>query len=606
MIIEKTFFEKTKIGEDMRKIKFLFKHSWKMSKELFLVIGFKSLFSAIIPLLNIAGLGIIIDALLTQKSQDEIIRIIIIFILLQFAINTIRYLLGLWDDIIQRKVSNATVFNFMKNYLYIDYHHVQDSSIDILRRKAMGVDPGYFISLLGNYLVYIIQITSVIYIFASFSPMFIVILILTSSILVLLTFITRNNEFNIKNSKLDEDRQLNYLYNVMTNYRFAKEVRINDAERYVFEKYKKIHKKQNNRLNILYKKIIRIGWIKAVVMMLQTASMYIYFSYLVYKNYIGIAEYTVLFSSASLFLTVLISFFDNTSKLKQTCNYVDYYLEYENMINNKSIIYKSNQMPEQEIRFENAIFKFENVSFKYPNSEKEVLNNINMEINKGEKIGIVGLNGSGKTTFVKLLTRLYDPTEGRITVNGIDIKEIPYQQYINNISTVLQDYFIFAYSIKENIVFDKEYNEKKLNESLVKSGFQEHVASLVDGVETICYKKLYDNGVELSGGQAQRLALARAVYKDSSLLILDEPTSSLDPLSEYEFYKNFNNITQGKTTIFISHRLSSTKFCDKIIVFNNGEIVETGSHQELINKKGLYCELFNAQAQYYLKRGVKL
>jgi len=228
-----------------------------------------------------------------------------------------------------------------------------------------------------------------------------------------------------------------------------------------------------------------------------------------------------------------------------------------------------------------------------------VLEHISFTLAAGEKLGIVGLNGSGKTTLIKLLCRLYDPTEGRITLNGIDIRDIPHDEYTKLIGIVLQDFCLFAYSVKENVVFDSQTDEIRLEECLEKSGLSEKIASLPNGVHTSLYKTLDDTGVEFSGGEGQKLALARAVYKDAEILILDEPTSALDPLAELALFSRLADIAQGKATLFISHRLSSTRFCDKILVLSDGKIAETGSHDALMQKNGIYADLFRTQAKYY-------
>jgi ABC-type multidrug transport system fused ATPase/permease subunit len=590
----------------LEQIKFLFVYAWKISKRYFLIIGFESIFSAFLPLVNIVGLGMVVNALMTNEPYKKVMWLIFIYLSVNLAFAIIGQILRLLDNIVMRIVSNVTQFDFARENLYINYHYVQDNSLDILRRKAMGIDPSSSVSIWGNFLSYIIQLVSIFYIVSLFSPVFTIILIFTSSLLVVLTFITRKNDFELSNIKIEDDRKLDYLYNVMTNYKFAKEVRLNNANSYVEKKYLTIFKEQINKIKAFYRKSLGVGLLSTFITICQTASMYFYFSYQVYHSQITIAEYTVLLGTATLLTSVLLSFFDNIAKLNQICGYVDFYCQNRDMIETKSIITQSNLYEEKNIDFSNATIKFENVSFVYPNSEKEVLKNINIEFKKGERLGIVGLNGSGKTTFVKLLTRIYDPTEGRITINGIDIREVPYLQYSSHIGIVLQDFLLFAYSIKDNIVLVQNYNENKLKTSIEKSGLKNKVDALKNGIDTAVYKELDDDGIEFSGGEGQKLALARAIYKDAELLILDEPTSTLDPIAEYDLFSKLNDIAENKTAIFISHRLSSTKFCDKIIVFEKGKIVECGNHKELIGKSGIYADLFNAQAKYYEEKEAAL
>ncbi len=248
-------------------------------------------------------------------------------------------------------------------------------------------------------------------------------------------------------------------------------------------------------------------------------------------------------------------------------------------------------------------FTFEDVSFTYPHQNECTLKNINLTIKNKERLSIVGENGAGKTTLVKLLLRLYEPTQGRILLNGIDIREIDYSEYLRLFSTVFQDFKLFAFKILDNITsLDNESGDlSKVNHCLEKAGLLSKINALEEGVETYLIKIYEENGVELSGGEAQKLAIARALYKDAPIVILDETTAALDPKAEYEIYTKFLSLVDDKTAIFISHRLSSTKFCDRIVVLREGEIAEIGSHSELLAQKGYYAELFSMQAQFYLE-----
>lgn len=243
-----------------------------------------------------------------------------------------------------------------------------------------------------------------------------------------------------------------------------------------------------------------------------------------------------------------------------------------------------------------------NVSFKYPGSDEYVLKNINLEIAVGEKLAIVGMNGSGKTTFIKLLCRLYDPTEGQILLNGIDIQKFDYQEYLRLLSVVFQDFQLYSFQLGENVAASKDVDEEAAVEALDEAGFSDRYQTLQDKLDTYLYKNYAETGIEISGGEAQKIAMARAIYKDAPIIILDEPTAALDPLSEFEMYTNFAEVVGNRTAIYISHRLSSVRFCDRIAVFDQGNIVQTGSHQELVqDKENKYYELWQAQAQYYTK-----
>lgn len=251
-------------------------------------------------------------------------------------------------------------------------------------------------------------------------------------------------------------------------------------------------------------------------------------------------------------------------------------------------------------RDRNYEIEFRDVSFKYPGSDIWALRHVNLRFRVGEKLAVVGRNGSGKTTFIKLLCRMYDPTEGEILLNGIDIRKYDYREYLSVFSVVFQDFKLFALPLGENVAAGSDYSRDRAKELLCRAGFAERLSAMPDGLDTYLYKDLSDKGVDVSGGEAQKIALARALYKDAPFIILDEPTAALDPIAEYEIYSRFNELVGDRTAIYISHRLSSCRFCDVIAVFHEGAVTEHGTHEELVSdKNSKYYELWHAQAQYY-------
>lgn len=244
--------------------------------------------------------------------------------------------------------------------------------------------------------------------------------------------------------------------------------------------------------------------------------------------------------------------------------------------------------------------EFKNVSFKYQTSTDYVLKDINIKFKVGSKLAIVGMNGSGKTTFIKLLCRLYDPTEGEILLNGINIKKYNYLDYLMIFSVVFQDFKLLALKLGENVSSKTKYDSQKVMDCLIRSGFEKGLEKMNNDLDTYLYKQINENGVNISSGEAQKIAIARALFKNSPFIILDEPTASLDPIAEAEIYSKFNEIVGEKTAIYISHRLSSCIFCDEVIVFDKGHIVQKDTHKNLLSDiNGKYYELWNAQAQYY-------
>ena len=244
--------------------------------------------------------------------------------------------------------------------------------------------------------------------------------------------------------------------------------------------------------------------------------------------------------------------------------------------------------------------EFKDVSFRYPGSDIWALRHVNMKFKVGKRLAIVGENGSGKTTFIKLLCRLYDPQEGQILLNGIDIRKYRYDDYMGIFSVVFQDFQLICQPLGNNVAGSMEYDRDRVKKALIDAGFADRLAAMEKGLDTMLYKNLSEDGVEVSGGEAQKIAIARALYKDAPFIILDEPTAALDPIAEAEIYSKFDEIAGDKTAIYISHRLSSCKFCDEIAVFHEGAVVQQGSHAELLaDRGGKYYALWNAQAQYY-------
>ena len=244
--------------------------------------------------------------------------------------------------------------------------------------------------------------------------------------------------------------------------------------------------------------------------------------------------------------------------------------------------------------------EFRDVSFRYPNTETYALRHVSLKFKIGERLAVVGRNGSGKTTFIKLLCRLYDPTEGVILLNGVDIRKYRYDEYLSLFSVVFQDFRLFAYSLGQNVAANGAYDAARAETCLREAGFADRLSAMPKGLDTTLYQDYDPAGVEVSGGEAQKIALARALYKNAPFIVLDEPTAALDPVSEYEVYRKFSEISGGKTAVYISHRLASCRFCDKIAVFDTGRLVQLGTHEALLSQSALpYATLWHAQAQYY-------
>lgn len=320
--------------------------------------------------------------------------------------------------------------------------------------------------------------------------------------------------------------------------------------------------------------------------------------YLINLKRITIGQFTMYIAAISQFIFGADKIIKTYVDFSENCEFLKKYIEFIEKLESKQ------SLEGIELQNDITLIKFENVSFKYSKSDSLVLNNISFTISNGEKISIVGLNGAGKTTIVKLLLRLYKPTSGNILINGINIEKYSIDSYLKKFGVVFQDFKLFALNVKENICLSESENsdDNQVWKVIEKIGLHDKLHSASKGLYTDVLKYFSDDGLEFSGGQAQRLAIGRLLIKEFPIMIMDEPTSALDPVTEAEIFKNFNNIVssnENRIAIYISHRLSSCQFSDKIIVLNNNKIEQIGNHKELVNSNGIYKIMWRKQAQYY-------
>lgn len=431
-------------------------------------------------------------------------------------------------------------------------------------------------------------------------PLFIVTIVAAIAVMAVVILIVAskiNKSYLEANEKYAElDRIFYSFIDILGDYKTGKEIRL--------------YKEQNLIDNTATQKILTDGEITLRKISMRTAKSSSFIAILgalvgfgVYL-FIGIKGLFGLFGIGSLvlycgsFMQIIsgIMMFANTlGKLKEILPLAR---DYFKILEAESTMIYGNRELDLTNGFE---IEFNNVSFKYPKSDNYALKHINLKIRGGEKLAVVGRNGSGKTTFIKLLCRLYDVDEGEILINGVNVKEYTRESLNALYSVVFQDYKILSLTVADNICANGEYDDDKLYSALDKANIKERIEVMPQKEKTYLYKDLDKSGVEISGGEAQKLALARALYKDSPIVILDEPTAALDPIAENEIYSRFNSFVENKTAIYISHRLSSCAFCDRIAVFDNAELVETGTHNELVSGNGRYAGLWNAQASYYLE-----
>lgn len=386
-----------------------------------------------------------------------------------------------------------------------------------------------------------------------------------------------------------------YLLGVMGNYQYGKDIRIYSMQGLLKDYYSRVMKKINN---YYLKWGISDGMYTGVITFLSQIASGLVYVIVGGKAIYGLINIGDVFMYAGAILELTGSLKSEVSEYNSFYYRTEYLNTYYEFINKPNVSY-TGTLPVEKRSDGEYEFTLENVSFHYPGTEDLIVDNINLKFKVGQKYAVVGRNGAGKTTLVKLLCRLYDPTKGRILLNGIDIKYYDYTEYTRVFSVVFQDFKLLSLPIGDNISAGEEKDEARMWEILEETGMKQRVEEMPEKLNSRLYKN-NGKGIEISGGEAQKLAIARALYKDSPFLILDEPTAALDPLSEAEIYENFNNMVQGKTAIYISHRMSSCKFCDDIIVLDGGKITERGSHEKLVKEGGIYASLYNAQAQYYM------
>lgn len=386
----------------------------------------------------------------------------------------------------------------------------------------------------------------------------------------------------------------NYLVNVMLEERRADDIRIGHLDHFLDVQFGKAME----HFLPMYLDFARFSAItdgkNALLSLLSNFAAYLVIGARALYGVLPIGDVLLYAGSVTRAMSDLQTFLATGSEF----DYINSYLStYEDFIAQPSMAYDGT-LPIEKRDDGQYEFAFHDVSFSYPGTNIPVLEHVTLSFAVGEKTALVGRNGAGKTTLIKLLCRLYEPTSGYITLNGIDIRKYSYKEYTQAFSVVFQDFHLFSLPLDENIAAGTEIDEAALQSSLAKVGLTGRVQQLPQGVRT----RLYNNngsGVDLSGGEAQRTAIARALYKDAPFVILDEPTAALDPIAEAEIYKQFSQMTAGKTAVYISHRMSSCKFCDRIIVLDHGRIAEDGTHDTLLANHGIYTNLYETQAQYY-------
>ena len=588
-----------------RNIKFLFKKTLKNGKKIFYYFGVVTIITAILPFIEVLIPKLLIDELTVLKRPKTLAIILVSFLVVSA---TLKFLASYVRGKADAKMLEIRM-NFMnevqRKIILMDFKKTESkdflNQMENVFNKSFGGDHigvgaiFHRIFEMGGTLISFLGYSTIIF---TLHPLILLYLVFNVVVIYYLVNKVRKYEYSKRDDIAQNNRKKYYLHDVTYNFSYGKDIRVFNFREFLKNKYRGVLDEGLNIRNDIETKNFKTALISIILLLIREGLAYAYLVYSVIYKDMTIGNFTLYFATIAGFARFMEIILDcisdiNTQSLYMS-EYVDFMLESEE---------EETEITREIPKDKTYEIEFKNVSFKYPNSERYIMKNLSLKISKGQRIAIVGVNGAGKTTFIKLLTRLYDPTEGEILINGINIKEFKKKDYFKLFSVVFQEINIFAFSVEKNItLLSEEYIEKdRVEKAIDEAGMTEKINSLNKGMETSLLKIMDDEGVELSGGENQRLALARALYKNGEIVILDEPTAALDAIAEYNIYTRFNEMIGEKTAIYISHRLSSTKFCDVIAFFEDGEIKEYGTHEELLNKNGRYSEMFNVQASYYQK-----
>lgn len=598
----------------LKNLRFIIMRISKWQKALNLMLVMQMLLSAIsiyfIPFL----IKILIEQVQQQSSIWQLIATISSFTIIMLVIQLVNGFLQsqTWWRIVYCRM--RFLRDVMEKTLKMDYQLLENPEVLDIYYKAMnavndeskGIEGMIHSSL--NIGILIVQSILAIGVLSTLNP----VLVIVICVLIILQFFPidkakKKDKKEVWDVLPPEWRKLNNLKQVTTDFEYGKDIRLYNMANW-------IHRKQLDiNSNILSKmRHSRNIWLKSHGMvcslkLIQDVLLYTCLIYYVVFKDLSIANFTLYIAVVKTFSTSLSELLNQIATVRNQAIEVDDFRRFitygEDELKGTDVQDEKISLKEflKNIRISQLEFEFNHVSFRYNGQNNDALHDLNLKICQGERLAIVGLNGAGKSTFIKLLCRLYEPTEGTIYLNGVDIRMFDKNEYFTLFSPVFQNVELYAFPLAENVSMkiSAETDKEQVMACLKNAGLLEKVNQLPKGIETQLLKVLYDDGIDLSGGERQKLALARALYKDAPIIILDEPTAALDPLAEARLYQDFDHLIGERMAIYISHRLSSTRFCDKVALFAEGELKEYGSHEELIKANGEYARLYNVQAQYY-------
>lgn len=614
----KGFKNKVKYVRDLLKgffyrLFYIVKLVWEAKKTLLILMIFMSIFNGVAPVIaayisaNLLNkVALVIGG--TAETMKEVVKILLPALMLQFGYMFFINLVNSVSNIVTR-TSNELVTNHVKMKIMNKAKDVDLSSFDMPEfyeklenaNREAGTRPVQVISstfAIVSTLISAISFITILAAIAWFAPLIVVILSIPSAII---TFTYRKKTFNYMRKKSKERRQMAYYSDTLVDKDLVKELKLFNLSDTFIVNYNKVFEKYFHGIKGL---IIGEGLWNIGITLVSTCvncGLFFFIAYTITRGTGKIGDYSLYTGALTSIASCVSSLVGTVSHIYEGTLFIDNMIVF---MNEEKKIVPSLPEARHVDRHIGHTIELSHVSFRYPGSDHDVIHDINLTINAGETVVMVGLNGAGKTTLIKLITRLYDPTEGTIYLDGHDIKEYDTKELYAMFGIIFQDYGKYAFTIKENIAFgqiDKGIVDSEIVDAAKAGAASEFINGLPLGYDTPLMRIFETTGKELSIGQWQKLAVARAFYSDSDVLILDEPTASLDAIAEQEIFNQFDTLREGKTTIFVSHRLSSATVADKIIVLDGGRLAELGNHSELMAQKGEYYKLFTTQAERYIE-----